>query len=159
MKERNKIGHIFRLLHIWATEYLTGCCCRRLFMVLFFWASSSSVLFVFSATQQLMCWKMFFNELMQFTNAVENITVFCKFSKLTKGGVQQVPACMSRVSVWQDLVARRRVAGKGKQGPSGFDGGVLLYQPIESHHCDFCQFSTVILWYIAVFWVLLVCLF
>lgn len=97
---------------------------------------------------------MFFHELMQFTNGVENITVFCKFNKWTKGNVQQVPACMSRVSVLQDPVARRRVGGKGKQGPFVFDGGVLLYQPIESDHCAYCQFTTLILWYIAVFWVL-----
>lgn len=82
-----------------------------------------------------MCWKMFFNELMQFTNTVENTSVFCKFSKWAKGDVQQVPACMSRVSVLQDPVARRRVGDKEKKGPSVFDGGMLLYQPIESDHC------------------------
>lgn len=119
MKERNKLGHIFSLIHLWTTEYLISCCCRRLSWCLSFLLSIFLLSpFVFSATQQLMCWKMFFNELIQFTNAVENITVFCKFSKWTKGGVQQVPACMNWVRV--------RVRGEGKHGPSGFDGGVIM---------------------------------
>lgn len=60
------------------------------------------------------------------------------------------------MGVLQDPVARRRVGGKGKQGPFVFDGGVLFYQPIESDHCDYCRFAGLILWYSAVFWVLLV---
>lgn len=79
---------------------------------------------------------------MQFSSIVENSAVFCKFNKLTKGDDQQVPACMSRVCVWQDDLARGRVGGKGKDEASLFDGAVLFIQLTKSDHCDCCQFRT-----------------
>jgi len=49
----------------------------------------------------------------QFTNTVENYTVFCKCNELTKGDVQQVLACMNTVCL---TGPRGQEEGRGQRG-------------------------------------------